>query len=1508
MAEIVGGPGDDTLNGTADADTIIGNDGNDKIDGKGGADTILAGAGDDTIYYSTPAHNVTGETIDGGTGFDTIEVKSTGHDISLVSFTNIEALVAPTIGLTRVGAAQLNGLSSLSGGFQLVDAGTISLAGARLGSGTVIRLADAATTIDLGSAAVVGPNNPIDVIVHGGAGNDSITGSISNDVISGGGGNDTLDGGDGNDRVNGGAGIDIVRGGAGDDQLVIQSMADVSSAEIYDGGTGFDTLYFDGFNGFGQFDLTGLTLTGIERVSDGFGSSDYAYLTMRIAQVDPLTEIAAVIVLADGGILSLAGVTLSGDAIFSSNNDTTVDASGAAAGYLFYLGGTAVDDVTGTASRDLLNGRAGNDIIRGGLGNDQIQGGSGVDRLYGGDGDDELYIGVGDSATGEVYDGGAGIDILVIDEPVDLRTVTLSGIEQVTGTVTINIAQLVGLQRAHGDFQLGHGGNLVLAADGVDLTNSYLRAADAATTIDARAVGYGLYIYGGAANDVLLGGRATDHLYGGAGINRLDGGEGDDFLYVDHHRGDVSGAHVFEGGAGADTLNLFVGDYNLSLATVTGIETIAYQAFSYDDVLTISVAQLNAVSTFYGTGHIQIANGGTVTMNGKTFSSGVVHLSNAGNVFDLTGSTASGTQIEGGTSADTITGGSLNDSLLGGGGNDVLNGGEGADFLRGGIGRDTMRGGLGDDIFDIGAASDIVASEIYDGGDGFDTLQFFIGANGLNISNVTLTSVENLLVTDSARLLLTAGQLDQATSINSGTYVLTTAGSVSMNGVASLFSTFFLSDLGNSFDLTGFLPGAGTVTGGAGADQITGAAGNDTLYGGGGNDVIAGAAGHDVIDPGTGVDRVNGGAGNDTILFSAVQSSSTPTAVGLIDGGADSDVIDLRNVGPTVAGTIEAEPGRFAFGIFVGSQRFEVIAVERILFGNANDMVGVPPGYTGSVELRAGGGNDSITAEGSSKFYGEDGDDNFFLSGVFGRTVSGLVDGGAGRDRLDLNIAFTVDLTTAIARAGDATYSVRGFEHIRAAATGGYLTTILGSAAAETIEVNAQFDDGSVGVVFDGRGGDDFLSGSKGADELRGGSGNDVIDGRLGADRLFGGLGDDVFYVDRTGDIVFENDGEGTDTAVATGSFYLYANIENLTLAAGTGNIFGVGNELANTILGNDGENLLIAGAGADIVRGGGGRDAIFGENGDDQLFGDAGIDYIVAGSGNDSIAGGKDADEIYGGDGDDYIYGGNNGGSLADADFSTDILVGGAGNDFINGGEAFYPSGNGLGDYDLMYGNEGDDRYFVDTPADLVFENAGEGDDTVYAGIEGAGYYLYANIENLFLEGTTPFGVGNDLDNVMGGNAVGNFLLGGAGNDRLDGRGGNDVLFGEAGNDVFVFTGGAGSDVIGDFTRGQDRIDLSALGITGLAQISGGFVQDGNVGAIRLASGDLIVLHNVDMATLTAGDFIFASSPAKIDAAADKAVVAPDAFDGGGDAPLFGDQGAEIWLNLYEREALLFG
>ncbi len=408
---------------------------------------------------------------------------------------------------------------------------------------------------------------------------------------------------------------------------------------------------------------------------------------------------------------------------------------------------------------------------------------------------------------------------------------------------------------------------------------------------------------------------------------------------------------------------------------------------------------------------------------------------------------------------------------------------------------------------------------------------------------------------------------------------------------------------------------------------------------------------------------------------------------------------------------------------------------------------------------------------------------------------------------------------------------------------------IIGNAAANRIE---------------GGGGDDDLFGDDGNDTLEGGDGNDTLDGAAGSNTLAGGGGNDTYRVAAEGNVIFEAAGGGDDIVYAKSNFYLWDGVETLVLmnddAGGAKDLFGVGNGLDNRISGNYGNNLLIGGGGNDEINASLGNDALFGEAGDDRLHGGVDIDYLVGGDGNDTLDGDASADAIYGEAGDDMLIGGSD-------DFSTDILVGGVGRDTLDGA-------SGRGDYDLMDGGADDDLYRVDTPADLTFEAAGGGTDTVIATISGAGYYLYPHVENLELQGSTPFGVGNDLANRLTAGSGTQWLLGGAGDDTIDGGAGNDVLFGESGADVFLFrkivpddpfagasiieTVTSGADVIGDFQPGSDRIQLSGYGFTSFESLRAGFVEVNGTTAINFGDGNFVVLNGVANAALSAGDFIF--------------------------------------------------
>lgn len=192
--------------------------------------------------------------------------------------------------------------------------------------------------------------------------------------------------------------------------------------------------------------------------------------------------------------------------------------------------------------------------------------------------------------------------------------------------------------------------------------------------------------------------------------------------------------------------------------------------------------------------------------------------------------------------------------------------------------------------------------------------------------------------------------------------------------------------------------------------------------------------------------------------------------------------------------------------------------------------------------------------------------------------------------------------------------------------------------------------EGSIGSdTVSGRSGDDELSGLGGADQLfggdgvdqlSGGDGRDTLDGGVGADTLVGGTGDDVYRVDDADDLVNEEAAAGRDTVEATISWQLSANVERLELFGVATS--GVGNELANVIVGNAARRNSLEGRGGnDVIYGTGFDDQIYGESGNDDLIGGAGDDIIEGGDGDDTLFGDAGRDHLSGGLGNDIIWGG---------------------------------------------------------------------------------------------------------------------------------------------------------------------------------------------------------------------------------------------------------------------------
>jgi Ca2+-binding RTX toxin-like protein len=307
---------------------------------------------------------------------------------------------------------------------------------------------------------------------------------------------------------------------------------------------------------------------------------------------------------------------------------------------------------------------------------------------------------------------------------------------------------------------------------------------------------------------------------------------------------------------------------------------------------------------------------------------------------------------------------------------------------------------------------------------------------------------------------------------------------------------------------------------------------------------------------------------------------------------------------------------------------------------------------------------------------------------------------------------------------------------------------------------------------------DQTLRGWVGSDTIIGSAGTDVLDGGPGADLMIGGPGLDFYIVDNIGDTVREDPAGGYDLVFSTIHFRLPANVEDLYLT-GSADLQGYGNNLHNLLSGNTGNNLLNGEGGADGMNGGAGNDVYFVDDVGDVV-------NELPGEGNDTVfstahfrLSANVETLILQGSADLQGYGNT----------SINTIYGGAGNDLLNGDA----------DADLMAGGAGNDAYFVDNFADAVFENPGEGNDTVFS---SAHFRLSPNVENLILQGSADLqGYGNNLSNVLYGNV---------GSNILNGEGGVDAMFGGAGNDAY-FVDNTSDAAIENANEGIDTVYATA-------------------------------------------------------------------------------------------------
>ena len=783
--------------------------------------------------------------------------------------------------------------------------------------------------------------------------------------------------------------------------------------------------------------------------------------------------------------------------------------------------------------------------------------------------------------------------------------------------------------------------------------------------------------------------------------------------------------------------------------------------------------------------------------------------------------------------------------------NNVLTGNAGSNGLDGLGGNDTMRGGAGDDVYVVDAAGDVVEEAANAGTDRVESsLTYVLPAN---VENLTLTGAGNIDGTgsDAANVLIGNGASNRLTGLGGNDTLNGGGGGDTLDGGAG-DDAYFVFSAGNTVveaanqghdvvisqathtlsanveDLT--LDGRANLdgTGNDLANVITGNWGNNRLNGGGGDDVLTGSVGDDTLEGGPGADTLRGGPGDDVYYLDTDDTWEDTEGNNTVIFVTGEPVVDLSNSpAPNVTLT--------------GSDDIVVFGTEEsnLVVGNAgrNRL----EGRGGNDTIDGGGGNDTIVGgTGDDNLAGGAGDDVFtWVAGDGGDTI----DGGDGFDVVSLTLSATqfsdvwVSASSGNVRirvAAGVYLTLDGVEELELTGgpAGSSITlfdlsgtdlsndTIIftggsgydsfdGASDGHTQELfgnggNDTLSSGSGNDSLAGGGGNDALSGGAGNDTLVGGEGNDALSGGSGNDSLVGGAGDDVFGVDSSGDVVVEGADQGSDRVDASISFVLGSHFEDLTLT-GTSNLSGTGNELANAITGNAGNNLLT---------GLGGNDTLLGNAGDDTLLGGAGNDSLRGGAGDDSMVGGTGDDVFVVDSVDDVVVeAADEGTDRVDAavDFTlaadfenlrlTAAGLTGTGNAVANiltgdsGSTLYGLAGDdtlvGAASDNTLIGGIGDDTYLVRTESEVIVELAYEGLDVVFA---QRSYTLPDHVENLTLTGQPGFrGTGNDLPNVITGDAGGNTLDGRGGDDTLYGGDGRDDLIGGAGADSLV--GGLGND-----------------------------------------------------------------------------------------------------------------
>ncbi|MBD2568896.1 M10 family metallopeptidase C-terminal domain-containing protein [Anabaena lutea] len=508
----------------------------------------------------------------------------------------------------------------------------------------------------------------------------------------------------------------------------------------------------------------------------------------------------------------------------------------------------------------------------------------------------------------------------------------------------------------------------------------------------------------------------------------------------------------------------------------------------------------------------------------------------------------------------------------------------------------------------------------------------------------------------------------------------------------------------------------------------------------------------------------------------------------------------------------------------------------------------------------------------------------------------------------------------------------------------------------QTIQVEQQdFTGTSSGEEIKGTSGDDTIEGLGGNDTLLGEGGNDQLFGGTGSDTLTGGTGLDQFVfeyfdgsslsqdLDVVADFVKGQDKiDLRNVGIADYQTLSYLisddSLSNAVIAARYSNssnpIYGYRlriNGLSSSQLAAT-DFIFSTSVVNDTITGTGGSDDLFGGLGNDTLQGGANPDRLFGEQGDDRFLGGSDSDTFYGGTGlDTFVFEYFNGSSLSQ---DLDVVA-----DFVKGQDKIDLRTVGIADYQTLLTLISDDSL----GNAVIAARYSNSSNSIY------GYRLRIDGLSSSQLAATDFIFSTSVvnDNFTATNSSDD-LFGGLGNDTLQGSGGNDRLFGEQGDDRFLggtdsdtFYGGTGLDqfifeyfngsslsqdldVVTDFVKGQDKIDLRTVGIADYQTLLT-LISDDSLGNAVIAArysnssnsiyGYRLRIDGLSSSQLAATDFIFSTSVVNDNFTATNN--SDDLFGGlgndtlqgsGGNDRLFGEQGDDRLVGGVGNDSLYGG